>query len=162
MVLSISICYANEETTTSLLTVSGNTSLISSGDNGNFQIRVENVNPNVTITQTNQTVTGLLKKVIPADPCIAALIFSGINENETVFLVQVSNPEYSSDNETLSWNVTPQKFYDGVILTEYAKNITEFKPGSYPMTHVYLESPLRKVQNGCETLPNGEVYCTFD
>lgn len=147
LVLSISTCSASEDTPTSLMTVSGNSSLISLGDNGDYQFLINGVNPNATILHANQTISGPLKKVLTSDPCAAAIVFSGTNGNETVFQVQVSNPVYSSDKQTLLWNVTPLKYYDGTILTEYSKEANEFESGSYSMTHVYLECPVIKIPN---------------
>lgn len=55
------------------------------------------------------------------DPINAALMFSG-DDGESVSFVQISHISFSNETKALSMQITPLEYYDGEMLTAYAKD----------------------------------------
>lgn len=138
-----------EDTPVSLVSVSGNESVLSSGINGTYQCIVSTVYPNATITTSNNTYSEIVGKVLPKEPCNAAISLTGTDGNKSVFLVKVNDSQYFPENQTLSLNISPLKFYDGTLLQEFQKKKGEIQPGEFSITQVYLEIGLSKMENNC-------------
>ena len=152
LTLSVFAAVSGEDTPISRVSVSGNASNISAGSNGTYQIILDQVDPNASVVITNKTVEISLKEVLPVTTCTAAIIPSGPDGNKSVFMVQVSDPLYSTENHTISWTITPQKYYEGTLLTEYSENQSELQPGEYSATVVYLECRIPELENRCHLI----------
>ncbi|HWQ65374.1 MAG TPA: hypothetical protein VN372_00730 [Methanospirillum sp.] len=151
VLISVFACVASgEDTPVSQITISGNTSVISLEDVGTYQLLLSSVEPNASVSDTTQNSSIILEKIISKEPSTAAIALLGPDGNETVFMAQVSESGYSVENRTLAYNLTPLPFYDGTLLTRYSEKKTEIQPGKYGITHLYLESAIKKQDNsGC-------------
>lgn len=150
------------DTSMSRVSVSGNNSHISEVGNGSYQVILDQVNPNATVIISNKTVGIPLKDVLPETICTAAILPFETDGNQTVFMVQASEPLYSAENQTISWTITPQQYYDGTLLTEYRENQSELQPGDYATTVVYLECAIPDLENTCHQVcipDGGGCYC---
>jgi hypothetical protein len=131
----------SENTPLSLVLVSGDASVLSSGENGTYQLMVNMVDQNATVTNANLTSPIPLEKVLSGDISNAALVVFDTDGNETAFMVQVSAPLYSVENKTLSMTLLPHTFYNGTMLAEYSTKQSELLPGEYGITELYIECP---------------------
>lgn len=149
LILLVCICSVySEETAESRIEISGDSSAIAEDASGTFLFTLDNVNQNATVFNANQSSKMVsLDKIIPSENCDAALVVTGSEGNETVYLVQVSNPVYSVDNKTLSSSVLPEKYYDGTLLKEYAENQSEIQSGEFAKTKVFLEYNIPELEN---------------
>lgn len=118
LVLLAGVCIA-EETPSSVLYLQGGENSVSNGADGMVSITVKDIVPycNIISGNTNNLipVTTLANISGPMD---AALIFAG-PDNKNVYLVEVSSLSIS-DDETLTLEVKPKKYYEGEALKSYA------------------------------------------
>jgi hypothetical protein len=118
LVLLAGVCIA-EETPSSVLYMQGGENSVSNGTDGMVSITVKDIVPYFNI------ISGNTNNLIPvktlaniSEPMDAVLIFAG-PDNKNVYLVQVSSMSLS-DDETLTLEVTPKKYYEGEALKSYA------------------------------------------
>lgn len=134
------------------VSVSGNASAIRSDANGTYQILVSQVNPGSPVSESNNT-TSILEDGLPVEPCPAAILLTNSAGNQTTLMVHASDLKYSAQNQTLSFIISAQKFYDGTILSMYNENKSDIEPGEFGNTSVYLEVGPITVDNAC-------IYCS--
>lgn len=118
LVLFAGVCIA-EETPSSVLYMQGEENSVSNGTDGMLSITVKDIVPYCNI------ISGNTNNLIPvktlaniSEPMDAVLIFAG-PDTEKSYLVQVSSLSLS-DDETLTLEVKPKKYYEGEALKSYA------------------------------------------
>ena len=163
LAMSITACCYSEETPLFLVSVTGNTSVVTADANETYQCTVNELNSSATVTDINQSTGSIaLEKVKPAENCNAAVVITGTGGNKTVFMIQVSDPVYSADNKSFSFIGSSQKYYDGTMLTEYNNNQSTIQSGEYGTTNIYLEYAIPELENTggcvCNKCVNG--HCT--
>jgi hypothetical protein len=151
LVFSLTLLPVSGDKTT--VSLSGNVSTIASDTNGTYQILISQVNPETPVYEGNNTTSILLEDKLPNEPCSAAILLTNSKGNQTTLMVQASELKYSAQNQTLSFIISPLKFYDGTILSQYNENKSDIAPGEFGNTSVYLEVGQIKVDNGC-------MYCS--
>lgn len=112
--LFISLIIANlpadgEEDIASLVTITGNSSVIIDQGAGTFQLQIHSVHPNVTVIQANKTVSLPLNTVIKNESSQASILLTGKSGKDVNFLVRISDPTYSPDNRTLIRSISPHE-----------------------------------------------------
>lgn len=133
---------SGEDTSLTLVSLSGNSSVLTMDANGTYQVTVNDMKQNVIVPERNLTSSLSVNDVISVKNIIAAVVLSKPDRNETVSIVQISDPMYSVKNQTLSATLTPQQFYDGTLLKDISENRSELKPGTYGTTFLNLECNL--------------------
>lgn len=143
------------------VSVSGNVSTITPDTNGTYQILISQVNPGAPGYEGNSTTSILLKDELPKEPCPAAILLTNSTGNQTTLMVQASELIYSAQNQTLSFNISALKFYDGTILSQYNENKSVIEPGEYGNTSIYLEVRQTEVDNACLYCSGPNQVCTL-
>ena len=152
-----------------LVSLSGNSSVITMEANDTYILTVSEVESNATILDPlgNTTIVSL-QKVLPADTMSALIFLSSQSGEETVSLVKIMDPVYSAENQTFLCRITPQRYYEGTLLSKYANTSREIEPGTNAFTHIVMESPVKISENGyeseicdesggCVTVPSSDV-----
>lgn len=142
-----------------LATLTGGESTIVNDTNETMIITVQNPDPYANITKednTTQISVDLLQySVLPIN---AVTVFSG-PETKTVSTVKIENISISNNAEILTLKVKPLQFYDGELLSSYAKdtvNLQELEKKSFNSTGLYLEmvknvpENWQKPENSCD------------
>lgn len=135
-----------------MVVLTANSSAITLVENDTYLFTISDIHPNATLIDVNQTNWTIpLEGAIPTESKSAAVVLSGIDGNESIFMGQMSDANYSADLKSLSLNLTPLKYYDGTILQRFNDNKTEIHPGNYTTTAIHIESmisiPTNSAQN---------------
>lgn len=152
-----------------LVSLSGNSSVITMEANDTYILTVNEVESNATIFDSlGNTTTVPLQKVLPADTMSALIFLSSQYGEKRVSLVKIMEPVYSAENQTFLCKITPQRYYEGTLLSEYANTSGEIEPSTNALTHIVMESPVKISENGyfseicdegagCVTVPSSDV-----
>jgi hypothetical protein len=101
--------------------IQGGESSIVNGTDGIILINVRDVDPKVNITRDNERYENPVNFLINVSyPCAAVVEFYQA-EKKSVSMVNITNTTVSDDNKTLTLQVTPLEFYEGISLQELAK-----------------------------------------
>lgn len=152
-----------------LISISGNSSVITTGTGDDYLFSVNDVNPNASISSPNWNITSvLLEKVLAPESYNTALILSKSTGEKETFMVKMETPIYSPGNKTFSSTLIPMDFYDGTLLGEYNEQQGEFRSGEYESSHIMMESSVHPAENDgiddcsanpalCFNLPSGDI-----
>ncbi len=153
IMVSFLVCMvAGENGPVKVVTVTANSSAITQNENDTYVITLDEVNANATMSDNNQTLWTIpLQAGIPNETSNAAIVLSGIDGNESTCMGRVSFEKYSTDQKSLSLNLTPLKYYDGTLLQRFFDNTIAISPGNYSTTTIHIESMI--------PIQNNEVVC---
>jgi len=139
LVALVGLCIA-DEAPSYLVYVQGGESSITNGSDGATVITVKDIVPYLHIGDKEKS--GLIPVERLANlmnPMSAALVFSGV-DNETTFMVQVSNLSLSDGNTVLTLQVEPLPYYDGDRLASFTrKGLKTLVESQYTNSAIYLE-----------------------
>lgn len=144
-IMTCAVC--GEKTQEYLITISGNSSVISTGTGDDYLFSMEDVDPKASISYPNRNTTPVsLEKVLGSKTYHAALILYTSTGEKEVTLVKIVAPTYSPENKTFTSDLIPIQFYEGTQLSEYEEQ-GELTPGEYVSSQIVLESSVQRADN---------------
>lgn len=144
-IMTCTVC--GEKTQEYLITISGNSSVISTGTGDDYLISVDDVDPNASLSYPNRNTTLVsLEKVLGSETYNAALIFFKSTGEKEVSLVKIVAPIYFPENKTFTSDLIPIQFYEGTLLSEYSEQ-GELTPGEYVSSQIVMESSVQLADN---------------
>lgn len=169
LVIGIMTCtVCGEKTQEYLITISGNSSVISTGTDDDYLISVDDVDPNASISYPNRNTTPVpLEKALASETYNAALILYKSSGEKETSLVKIVTPIYFPENKTFTSDLIPIQFYEGTLLSEYEEQ-GELTQGGYVLSQIILESSVQLADNDdledcfanpalCFDLPDSDV-----
>ena len=122
----------------------------SENEDGSIILTIQNTIPYGVILDDPEYIT-LLEMVLPESNTTmnAGVIFSSPDGDKTS-LVQVSNPDYSTDTKNLTFVIHPMEFYEGSILTDLKERSESLNPEivrNAHVTRIFLERGLSVPEN---------------
>ena len=122
--------------------VQGGESTITDGTNGTSVITVNDLIPYFHLADGNKSSLIPVERLTNmTNPMNAAMVFSGA-ENETTFMVEVSNLSLSDGNKVLTLHVKPLEFHEGELLKSFTSKKNELntiKTGKSGNVGIYIE-----------------------
>jgi hypothetical protein len=143
------VCIA-DETNSTLLSVQGGESSINKSGDGFFEISVQDIIPNGTITIENQMSEIPIEILNNVNPPLNAALVLFEDDNESTSMIIITNLSFSNENNNLVLKVKPMAFYDGEILKEFVNNRTPInllENSSFEKTKLYFELLEMKPEN---------------
>ncbi|MDD1727831.1 MAG: hypothetical protein LUQ50_02030 [Methanospirillum sp.] len=133
-----------------LVYVQGGEGSITNGSDGATVITVKDIVPYYHITDNEKS------SLIPVErlanlpyPLSTALVFSG-DDNETTFMVQVSQLSLSDGNTVLTLQVEPLPYYEGDRLASFtSKGLKTLVESQYTKSAIYMDMAGTPPENGC-------------
>jgi len=119
--------------------VSGNESHISEPEPGIYQVVIQNMHTNATITQGGKTIEIPLSLALVSNSSAGAIELVNNEGDALIFMIQATNMDYYDENQTLWLKIAPLEYYDGTHLSPDNMTVSEIIPGSYTMTDMTLE-----------------------
>ena len=165
-IMTCTVC--GEKTQEYLITISGNSSVISTGTGDDYLISVHDVDPNASISYPNRNTTFVSpEKVLASETYNAAIILFKSTGEKEVSMVKIVTPIYFPENKTFTSELIPIQFYEGTLLSEYEEQ-GELTPGEYVSSQIILESSVQLADNDdledcfanpalCFDLPDSDV-----
>lgn len=119
--------------------VSGNESHISEPEPGIYQVVIQNMHTNATVTQGGKTIEIPLSLAHVSNSSAGAIELVNNEGDALIFMIQATNMDYYDENQTLWLKIAPLEYYDGTHLSPDNMTVSEIIPGSYTMTDMTLE-----------------------
>ncbi len=119
--------------------VSGNESHISEPEPGIYQVVIQNMHTNATITQGGKTIEIPLSLALVSNSSAGAIELVNNEGDALIFMIQATDLEYVDKNQTMQLEMVPLEYSDGTHLSPDNMTVSDIIFGSYTMTDMTLE-----------------------